>query len=249
MILVIGTSHDDILYFESKLRNKVYEKFMDSGVYFTGSIVGQSICVAYGLNTNYLSSVFTTFLLNKFNAPVVINVGMARAFTNDFKIGDVMVARDVCLGDVNLVNCTRVKLAQLPTMPQMLISDIYLVNLLNSIGGTLFINNVKSGTLISSSNYYTSIDELINLKITDGKEVLGKDRFIALDNEAGGIAVACYAFSVPFVSIKIIQYDIGKENYSKENFIKALKSYPDIGKLVTSLIAEISSNVTVTVRT
>jgi adenosylhomocysteine nucleosidase len=248
MILVIATSKDDVLYLESKMRNKKYEKFTDKCIYFTGIIVGQEICVAYGISTNYMSSVLATYLIEKYNAPVVINVGMARSFTSDLKIGDVFISRDICIADVNLANCERVKLSEIPNMPEMFIGDIYLVNLLNNVGTKFFNTNLKSGTLISSNNYYESIDDLIKLNISDGTEVLGKTKNLALDTEAGGIAVACNLLKVPFVSVKIIQYNIHNDVFSKDNMIKALKMYPSVGKLVTAIIAEISSNVTVTIK-
>lgn len=248
MILVIATSKDDVLYLESKMRNKKYEKFTDKCIYFTGIIVGQEICVAYGISTNYMSSVLATYLIEKYNAPVVINVGMARSFTSDLKIGDVFISRDICIADVNLTNRERVKLSEIPNMPEMFIGDIYLVNLLNNVGTKFFNTNLKSGTLISSNNYYESIDDLIKLNISDGTEVLGKTKNLALDTEAGGIAVACNLLKVPFVSVKIIQYNIHNDVFSKDNMIKALKMYPSVGKLVTAIIAEISSNVTVTIK-
>jgi len=248
MILVIATSKDDVLYLESKMRNKKYENFTDKCIYFTGLIVGQEICVAYGINTNYMSGVLATYLINKFNAPVVINIGMARAFSNDLKVGDVFVSRDVCVSDVNLINENRVKLSEIPNMPEMFISDIYLVNLLDRVGVKFFNTNFKSGTLVSSNNYYESKDDLIKLNISDGTEILGKTKNLVLDTEAGGIAVACYLLKVPFVSVKIIQYVFGADYFNKENMIKALKMYPSVGKLVTSIIAEISSNVTVTIK-
>lgn len=248
MILVISTSRDDILYLESKMRNKKYEHFTDKCIYFTGVIVGQEICVAYGINTNYMSGVVTTYLINKFNAPAVINIGMARSFSNDLKVGDVFISRDICVADVNLNCSNRVKLSEIPNMPEMFIGDIYLVNLLNRVGGRFFNNNLKSGTLVSSNNYYESKDDLIKLNISDGTQILGKSIHLALDTEAGGIAVACNLFKVPFVSVKIIQYKIGEESFNKENMIKALKMYPNVGKLVTAIIAEISSNVTVTIK-
>ena len=249
MILVIGSSHDDVLYLESMMRNVEREKLNERCFYFTGLLSGQSICVAYGLDTNYMSSVVATYLIQKFNAPVVINVGMARAFSHDLNVGDVVICKSVYLADVNMVNETRVKLTEIPGMNEYCISDVYLVNLLNKLGLNFFSNNLKSGTLVSSNNFYNSITDMEKLNVTDGITFLGKERYICLDNEAGGIAVSCTLLGVPFVSIKIIQYILDVENYNKESFINALKEYPAVGKLITSLIAEITNNATKTVNT
>ncbi|MFA6755851.1 MAG: hypothetical protein WCR97_05100 [Bacilli bacterium] len=245
MILIFGSSKDDILYFDAKTRKKKYEHFYKDATLITGVLAGQEVCIAYGINTNYLSSTFLTTIIDRYQSiVVVINVGMARAYTKDLKPQDLFISESICLGDVNLTNNSRVKLCEIPNVPQFMLSDIYLTGICHTMADQLNIKNIKFGTLISSNNYYEKKEELSSIGYEG--ELLGINKKIALDCEAGGMAIVCQWFDIPFISIKVIQYEIGKETYSRDNLIGALGQYSNIGKLVCAIISEICRNETTT---
>ncbi len=245
MILILGSSKDDILYFETKMREKKYEHFYKNATIITGLLSGQQVCVAFGINTNYLSSTFVTTIIDHHPSIIVaINVGLARSLSTDLKPRDILVSEAIVLGDVNQTNQFRVQLCEIPGISQFLSSDIYLKNVCEKTSSLLNLHNVHFGTVISTNNYYDNVKEFSF--IGQDRMILGQTQFLAVDCEAGGFAVACAFAGIPFVSIKVIQYVIGEDQFNRNNLINALEEYVNVGKLVTAIISEICRNETIT---
>ena len=55
MILIIGQTHDDILYFENIMHNKENEELFNTIPLITGTIYNQDVCLAYNVYSNYIS--------------------------------------------------------------------------------------------------------------------------------------------------------------------------------------------------
>ena len=49
MILIIGQTHDDILYFENIMHNKENEELFNTIPLITGTIYNQDVCLAYNV--------------------------------------------------------------------------------------------------------------------------------------------------------------------------------------------------------
>ena len=56
MIMIIGSQHDDILYFESIMSNKRVETVLDKYKVTIGTIFNQSVILVDQVKTNYISS-------------------------------------------------------------------------------------------------------------------------------------------------------------------------------------------------
>ena len=85
MILILGSHHDDILYFESVMSNKRTETVLDKYKVTIGTIFNQSVVLADGVETNYLSSALTLYLIEKYFVFLVFVVGKCVAYTHDIK--------------------------------------------------------------------------------------------------------------------------------------------------------------------
>ena len=85
MIMIIGSQHDDILYFESVMSNKREEVVLDKYKVTIGTIFNQSVILVDQVKTNYVSSVLTLYLIEKYYVFLVFVVGRCIAFTHDIK--------------------------------------------------------------------------------------------------------------------------------------------------------------------
>lgn len=244
MILIIGTSEDDILFFKSKARNIEEITYNDHYKIIFGDICDQRLCFAYGVNTNYMSATFTSYLIQKYSIILAINVGLARGFSDDLKCGDIVISKRINLVDVDQINVDRVKLAQIPNAPQFINCNSYLVEVCSAIVQSLAISGVYTGSLFSSNSFYTKKSDLG--KATDGRVVLGLDDHLILDCEAGGMAASCTFYDIPFVSIKVVTYVLDRDVYNRDYMLKALKSYTKVGKLVSAVVSEVSRKDTYT---
>ena len=66
MIMIIGSHHDDILYFESVMSNKREEVVLEKYKVTIGTIFNQSVVLVDQVKTNYVSSVLTLYLIQKY---------------------------------------------------------------------------------------------------------------------------------------------------------------------------------------
>ena len=66
MIMIIGSQHDDILYFESVITNKREELVMGKFKVTIGTIFNQAVMLVDQVKTNYLSSALTLYLIEKY---------------------------------------------------------------------------------------------------------------------------------------------------------------------------------------
>ena len=63
MIMIVGSQHDDILYFESVMSNKREEVALGKFKITIGTIFNQSVLLVDQAKTNYLSSALTLYLI------------------------------------------------------------------------------------------------------------------------------------------------------------------------------------------
>ena len=69
MIMIIGSQHDDILYFESVITNKKEELIMGKFKVTIGTIFNQAVMLVDQVKTNYLSSALTLSSLTWSTSP------------------------------------------------------------------------------------------------------------------------------------------------------------------------------------
>ena len=103
MILIVGSTHDDILYFESVMTERHEETIFDIYKIQVGKISNQQVILAYDLYTSYMSLLVTNYILNKYFVILVFSVGKCVTYNNDFKCGDIAVSKRVIFGDVKIL--------------------------------------------------------------------------------------------------------------------------------------------------
>ena len=244
MILLVGSHHDDVLYFESKLRNKKEELLFDKFHFITGTMFSQNIGILYGGYTNYLNALLVQHILSKVYTILVINVGKCTAVTGEYANGDMAICRRVYFGGVNQLGVENASIGQIPKMPPYFTSDPYVLNLMtNSFNRISTIDNAPISTFISLDKIVQNMEELQDISI-DGM-FFGTNKNLVIDHSAGGVSLACYLHNVPFIAAKVVEHKLGQKT-SIESYVKLLKRYSDLGKAVTSFIGEVSRNEVIT---
>lgn len=236
MILIVGSSNDDILYFESILKNKKQETILGQFTAYTGEIFNQSIMLLKDVYTSYITSAVVSHIIEKYLAILVIAVGRCQAFSDKLKIGDICICRQVICGDVNLSDTTNVAKGQIPGFPQLFTAskDIF-TSLSDAISNRTFIH-AHEATFVSK-NYNTQNKEELRT-ISDEDKILGINGNIVLCPDIGGIAVASKIHDIPFASIQVVGTKIGHESTIKD-YLTVLEQYANVGKTVVSVIGEI----------
>ena len=240
MILIVGSNHDDVIYFQSALKDAKEEIILNKYRAYIGTLLNQNVMVLQDVYTSYVSSALLTYIVEKYYVLMVFCVGTCFAQNKDHKVGDIALSEFVTFGDVDQIRMIKgTGLGQIPGYPQLFYSNKELVRnmeeALNSVGET----DYALCTFMNSS-YYRRDQQLIEeLSLEDS--IANKNRSVMLDGVTAGIALACHLFDIPFVSVKVIEGQAG-EKTSIENYMKVLEQYTVIGKAITVCIGEISRN-------
>ena len=243
MIMIIGSQHDDILYFESIITNKREETVLGKFKVTIGNIFNQSVLLVDQVKTNYLSSALALYLIEKYFVILVIVVGRCIAYTHDLKPSDIVISRRVITGDVDQVNEDNVKYGQIPGFDQIFDCSEDVISYLSSAFEKRTYSVVKNANFVSSSVDYHKPGQIYDIE--EFNHILGFDNHVVFDTNCGGVALASSLTKVPFVVVKVVERYLDQMSDVK-SYLKAMKEYVNIGKAVVTCIGDIGSNEIIT---
>ena len=167
MIMIIGSQHDDILYFESVITNKKEELIMGKFKVTIGTIFNQAVMLVDQVKTNYLSSALTLYLIEKYFVILVLVVGRCIAYSKDLKPLDIVISKHVVLGDVDQVNEDNVKYGQVPGFEQVFDASEDVVSYLESAFEKRTFSVYKEANFISTSVDYHKPGQIYDIEEFD----------------------------------------------------------------------------------
>ena len=239
MIMIVGSQHDDILYFESVITNKREETVLGKFKVTIGTIFNQAVLLVDQMKTNYLSSALTLYLIEKYFVILVINVGRCIAYTKDIKPLEIAISKHTILGDVDQVNEDNVKYGQIPGFEQIFESEDDVIGYIATAFEKRTYSVYKNCNYVSTSVDIHNKNQVKNM--VEFGHVFGFDNHVVFDNNTGGIALGCNLTKVPFVSVKVVERYLDGEN-NINTYLKAMKEYVNVGKAIVTCIGDIGRN-------
>lgn len=235
MIVIVGDTHDDVLYFETVLANKKQEIILDLFKIQTGTIFSQEVLVLHNMSTNLLASSVLTYLIQTRIVDLVICVGKCISISENLKAGDVALSKNVIDANVDLSMFKDVGMAEIPGFSREFSVQDNLFNYLSESLGKRARINTDSVTYLSSDNMSKDMIEFLKKHKTLFNE--NEVNFV-LDHNSSGIALAATLSGVPFICAKVIEYGIDHSNNLK-TYANVLTRYIDLGKGVIQTINDI----------
>lgn len=239
MILIVGSQHDDILYFESVMSNKKQEMILGQYPVTIGTIFNQGVVLIDQVKTNYVSSALVLHLIEKYFIFLIFNVGRCVAFTHDIKPLEIAISKRTVAGDVDQVNEDNVKYAQIPGFDQVFVTQDDIIGYLSDAFEKRTYSKVKVSNFISTSVEYHRPEQVNHLK--ECEHLLGFANNIVFDSNSAGLALAASLKKIAFISVKVVERYIDG-NKDINTYLKALKEYTNIGKAVVTCIGDIGHN-------
>ena len=239
MILIIGSTHDDILYFESVMTNKREEKILNTYPLIFGSIFNQEVVVTYDIYTSYISSFVASYIMQNYFIVLVFVVGKCVSFSKDVKPGEIAVSKRVILGDVDQVKEANVKLGQIPHLPRSLESSDEVIGYISAALEKRSFARYSIATFISSNRILDNSESIKPLLMNE--YVLGHKSNIVFDCVSGGVFLASTLYNIPVVAIKVSEKQVDEPS-TAENYIAVLKQYSSVGRAVVTCIGDIGRN-------
>ena len=239
MILIVGSQHDDILYFESVMSNKKTELILGQYTVTVGTIFNQGVVLVDQIKTNYVSSALVLHLIEKYFIFLIFNVGRCVAYTHDIKPLEIALSQRIVAGDVDQINEDDVKFGQIPGFEQVFNCQKDVISYLSDAFEKRTYSKIKVSNYVSTSVEYHRASQVDHLK--ECEHLLGFSSNIVLDTNSAGIALAASLKKVAFVSVKVVErYIDGTKDIN--TYLKALKEYTNVGKAVVTCIGDIGHN-------
>jgi len=237
MIILTGQSHDDVLYFENVLRNKRFLKpLFNKYPMIRGNIFNQDVLIVYDCVTSYVSSIVLSKLISDFKPFLVLSLGRCKAINPEIKNGTCVISKRFVGIDIDQCEFFDTEVGQMPGFNKEFMVVPSLISMAVDSFDISELVNYKVCTFLSSNRMYTSVNKM--REFGQGHVYLGIEDDFILENEGIGMALACQLYDVPFMSIKIVDSQIG-EISDVDSFVETLASYADIGKAICSLIGEV----------
>ncbi len=238
MIVVIGASHDDILYFEKVLYNKRDEVFLNRYTAHIGTVFNQELLVIGDQYGSILSSAVISHILNKYYIDLIICVGRCFGIDKRTKSGDIVISNSIIDVNADLSLVKNVGIGQIPGFQHEFKVQNDIINYLKK-------GVAKRSYVTSYDAVYLSSDNLAEetLKIlNEHRNVYGiTDERIVFDHNSAGVALAATLKDIPYVSIKVVQNLLDKEE-NIDDYLNVLEKYIDLGKSVVATIGDIGRN-------
>ena len=239
MILILGSTHDDILYYESVMTNRKDETIFGFVKMEYGSIFNQEVAIVYDIYTSYLSSLVTNYIIQKYFVILVFVVGKCVAYSPNVQPGDITISKRVILGDVDQVREANVKLGQIPHLPRSLESPDEVISFLTAALEKRTFSRYDIATFISSNGIIDKTEKAEHLIMNE--YVLGHKNNVVFDCTSGGAFLACALAKIPVVAIKVVEFVINNPS-NADTYINVLKQYSAVGRAVVTSIGDIGRN-------
>ena len=235
MIVILGDSHDDVLYFETVLANKKEEIIMNRFKISVGTIFSQGVIVLYGMSTSILTSAVLTYILNNYYIDLVVNVGKCISASDGVKAGNIALASEVIDANVDLSIFKDVGMSQIPGFSREF-------SVQNDIFNYLAEALEKRPNIDYFRTIYLSTDNMspdMVKYLRENKTIFYRnDENFVIDHNSSGVAIACALKNVPFIVAKVIENGLDHTQDLK-TYSTVLSRYIDLGKGVISTINNI----------
>ena len=236
MILIVGSSNDDILYFESIMKNAKEVTILGQYTAYDGEIFNQKVMLLKDIYSSYISSSVISHVIEKYLAILVIYVGEVQSFSDSLDIGDICICRQSVLGDVGVSDVAPVSKGQIPGFQQSLFSNNEITEALKSALEIRSSSRPRIATFVNS-NFHPEDKSRLEY-IVSNDMILGITGDVVITSEVGGIAVASKLHDVPYAAVGVVGRKIGYES-KIDDYVYVLEQYANVGKAVISIIGDI----------
>lgn len=240
MILLLGTTPDDILYYKNRMRITKRGTISNSHPYFIGTFAGKEISLTYTGNSNLMSATIASVMIKEFEPYLVIAIGSLYSASPKLKQGDLFIAERLYMGDVDYSSFEDLYFSQALHMSSYYTTDDQYLKYLEILNSQSHNLRLVRGPVISMNRFYVNM--------ADAQKVIDRQQnylggATAFDTEAGGIVAACNFYQVPWLLLKAVSYEIGNDQQVISFVRKGLLAQPSIGNLVELLFNFLNTSV------
>ncbi len=235
MIVIVGETHDDILYFDSVLANRREETLLNRYKISVGTIFSQEVLIVHELYTSILSSAVLMSILREYYVDLVISVGRCMIVSDEIKNGDIVVSSKIIDANVDMTMFNDVATGQIPGFDRDFeVQDDIKYYLSQGLERRTTVD-YHHAIFLSTDNMSKQMSDFL----IERKNIFAlENELLVIDQNSSGVAVASHLCDVPFIVIKVAENDLSVAN-NLESYSLVLSRYIDLGKAVISTINDI----------
>lgn len=241
MILILGNSSDSLLYIKTMLR-QVEVKKECSGFFssYAGKLYGQDVLVAEtGLST-YRACLVATHMMEKYSPYLTIYLGDALTCSEEIGVSSIQLPENVALADVNqLPKDPNTTLNAVPGFPPVYTIPSPVRNLFTEAAASVNLSEYQEGSVLSSNRIPKNLKDLSNFDPVSFSSLHRGG--ITFQSECGGVCLAAQLEQVSFMPILTVAGNL-EDSASLDAKKILLERSVDVGKIIISTIATISSD-------
>ena len=235
MIVIVGETHDDILYFDSVLANRREETLLNRYKISVGTIFSQEVLIVHELYTSILSGAVLMSILREYYVDLVISVGRCMIVSDEIKNGDIVVSSKIIDANVDMTMFNDVATGQIPGFDRDFeVQDDIKYYLSQGLERRTTVD-YHHAIFLSTDNMSKQMSDFLK----ERKNIFAlENELLVIDQNSSGVAVASYLCDVPFIVIKVAENNLSVAN-NLESYSLVLSRYIDLGKAVISTINDI----------
>ena len=235
MIVIVGETHDDILYFDSVLANRREETLLNRYKISVGTIFSQDVLIVHELYTSILSSAVLMSVLREYYVDLVISVGRCMIVSDEIKNGDIVVSSKIIDANVDMTMFNDVAMGQIPGFDRDFLVQSDIINYLSQGLNRRTTVDFHHAIFLSTDNMSKQMSDFLK----ERKSIFAlENELLVIDQNSSGVAVASHLADVPFIVIKVAENNLSVAN-NIESYSLVLSRYIDLGKAVISTINDI----------
>ena len=235
MIVIVGETHDDILYFDSVLANRREETILNRYKISLGTIFSQEVLIVHELYTSILSSAVLMNILDSYYVDLVICVGRCMIVSDDIKNGDIVISSKIIDANVDVTMFNDVITGQIPGFDRDFAVQNDIISYLSQGLDRRTTVDYHEAIYLSTDNMSQQMCDFLK----ERKTIFALDNEkIVIDQNSSGIAIAASLKGVPFIIAKVAENNLSVAN-NLESYTMVLSRYIDLGKAVMSTINDI----------
>jgi adenosylhomocysteine/aminodeoxyfutalosine nucleosidase len=165
-----------------------------NNIFYTTQYKNLELVIAYSKIGKVFSTLTATIMIEKFGCEKLLFSGVAGGINSDLKIGDLIIATQLCQHDVDITAFGH-PFGFIPESSQFIDSDKDLISISKDVAKDMNIN-IKEGIIATGDQFVASADKKIFIRDTFKAD--------ALEMEGGSVAVVCANLNIPFFILRAI---------------------------------------------
>ena len=192
-IAIMGAMAEEIEPLLDKVENIKKIEYAKN-IYYEATYRGREVVIAYSKIGKVFSSLTATILIEKFCCDRLLFSGVAGAINQDLKIGDLIIASDLCQHDLDITAFGH-PFGYVPEGQVCISTDKKLREIAKEIAKAKGLE-LKEGVIATGDQFISSKERKKFISSTFNAD--------ALEMEGGSVAVICDALEVPFFILRAI---------------------------------------------